>query len=104
MHSLLGTFLPIHSYEIMQQCWEYEPENRPPFTELYAKTASYIERMAGYLEMNFTTTNPLLTTDSTDDTIIANMNTDMVATTNTASNDDMDTRLPLSATCMHCLV
>ena len=46
----------------MLQCWEYEPERRPTFTELYAKTASYVERIAGYLELNFCNPNPLVVT------------------------------------------
>ena len=49
----------------MLQCWEYEPEKRPTFTELYAKTASYVERMAGYLELNFCNPNRLVTTKTT---------------------------------------
>ena len=59
--SYASCFLLTHSYELMVQCWEYEPEKRPTFKELHSKTVSYIERIAGYLEMNFTISNPLTT-------------------------------------------
>ena len=65
----------------MQQCWEYEPEKRPTFTELYSTMVSYIEKIAGYLEMNFNTANPLLPTADTSAT-----NTNATAVTTTASD------------------
>ena len=37
----------------MRKCWEILPENRPSFNELYRITSTYIERMAGYLELGF---------------------------------------------------
>ena len=54
-----------YSYELMLHCWEYKPENRPTFKQLHSKTVSYIERIAGYLEMNFTIRNPqIIVTDT----------------------------------------
>ena len=37
----------------MTKCWEHEPRNRPSFKELQRSTSSCIEKIAGYLEMNF---------------------------------------------------
>ena len=37
----------------MIKCWEFEPENRPSFQELYKNTSSYSERIAGYLEVTY---------------------------------------------------
>lgn len=65
-HSVFNNiFHCIYRFDLMMQCWEYEPERRPTFTELYAKTASYVERLAGYLELNFCNPNPLVSTTTT---------------------------------------
>ena len=40
----------------MIKCWEYEPGKRPSFKELQRRTSNYIKSIAGYLEMNFYTT------------------------------------------------
>ena len=37
----------------MTKCWKFLPENRPSFTELHDCTSNYLERVAGYLEVNF---------------------------------------------------
>lgn len=37
----------------MSKCWEFQPEDRPPFSELYANISNYLERITGYLEVNF---------------------------------------------------
>ena len=37
----------------MVKCWEYKREDRPTFRHIHTSTASYIERIAGYLEMNY---------------------------------------------------
>ena len=39
----------------MIECWEYKPEKRPSFKELKAITSNFIQNVAGYLEINFTT-------------------------------------------------
>ena len=41
------------SYAMMRRCWELAPEDRPTFKEVYTNISSYIEHMAGYLEMGF---------------------------------------------------
>ena len=38
---------------MMTECWNFQPDDRPSFSELYANTSNYLERVAGYLEMNF---------------------------------------------------
>ena len=53
----------------MMQCWKYQPENRPTFSEVHVNTISYIEQMAGYLQMTFHSQN--------EGTIIANADADM---------------------------
>ena len=40
----------------MIKCWEYEPGYRPSFQELHKSTSRYVERIAGYLEMSFYST------------------------------------------------
>ena len=72
IYNILSSFLS--SFEVMQECWDYVPGNRPTFTELHTKMVSYIESMAGYLDLNFSSNaNPLLTatteSDSTATTI-----------------------------------
>ena len=50
------------------QCWEYAPENRPPFSELHDKMVSYIQNIAGYLDLNFNSNvNPLSTATTESD-------------------------------------
>ena len=38
---------------MMMKCWETVPDNRPTFKELCKNTNTYIEHIAGYLEMGF---------------------------------------------------
>ena len=38
---------------MMAKCWKFQPDDRPSFSELYTDTSNYLERVAGYLEMNF---------------------------------------------------
>ena len=38
---------------MMRKCWEMDPSKRPSFNELHTLTSKYIERIAGYLEMEF---------------------------------------------------
>ena len=38
-------------YAGMQDCWESEPEKRPPFSELVSTISSFLESVAGYLEL-----------------------------------------------------
>ena len=45
-------------YEMMRKCWEFNPDDRPTFKELYKNISKCIEHMAGYLEMSF---NPFAT-------------------------------------------
>ena len=42
-----------YRYDMMKKCWEMKPEKRPTFSELYANTTKYIERIAGYLDLGF---------------------------------------------------
>ena len=37
----------------MSRCWEFQPEDRPSFSELHANISNYLEKIAGYLEVNF---------------------------------------------------
>ena len=37
----------------MNKCWEFQPGNRPSFSELHADISNYLGRIAGYLEINF---------------------------------------------------
>ena len=41
------------SYEMMRQCWESAPEDRPTFKNLSLTISKYIEHIAGYLEIWF---------------------------------------------------
>lgn len=47
----------------MLQCWEATPGKRPSFRSLYTQTSSIIEKIAGYLEMEF---NPFTVQESTE--------------------------------------
>ena len=38
---------------MMRKCWEMDPNKRPSFKVLYSITSKYIERIAGYLVMEF---------------------------------------------------
>ena len=38
---------------MMRKCWETSPDDRPTFKMLCTNTNKYIERIAGYLEMEF---------------------------------------------------
>ena len=42
-----------HSYEIMLQCWKLSPEDRPTFEQICSNVSKFIERIAGYLEIEF---------------------------------------------------
>ena len=37
----------------MVRCWEFDLAGRPTFSTIYSQTTSYLERIAGYLELNF---------------------------------------------------
>ena len=41
----------IRSYVMMMKCWQLAPDDRPSFKEIYKSTSTYIENMAGYLEL-----------------------------------------------------
>ena len=41
------------SYTMMRKCWEMDPKDRPTFKELHTNTSQYMERIAGYLEIQF---------------------------------------------------
>ena len=45
--------LMVYRYVMMMKCWEMEPDNRPSFSELQANTATYLEKIANYLEIGF---------------------------------------------------
>ena len=38
---------------MMRKCWEMDPKDRPTFKELHTNTSQYMERIAGYLEIQF---------------------------------------------------
>ena len=38
---------------MMKKCWEVVPDERPDFKQLHKNTSTYIERIAGYLELGF---------------------------------------------------
>ena len=38
-------------YAGIQDCWQSEPEKRPPFSELVSTISSFLESVAGYLEL-----------------------------------------------------
>ena len=38
---------------MMVNCWNFEPQDRPTFNDLRYSTSSLIEKIAGYLDMNF---------------------------------------------------
>ena len=40
-------------YQIMMQCWEAAPDDRPSFKQLQVTTSKYTERIAGYLEIGY---------------------------------------------------
>ena len=37
----------------MVKCWAFEPSCRPTFSDIYGYLSNYLEKFAGYLEMNF---------------------------------------------------
>ena len=43
----------LSSYDMMRDCWNKFPEDRPTFSELVVSIATCLEEMAGYLD--FTT-------------------------------------------------
>ena len=53
LHLTLCSFVSLHSFRLMSQCWEKVPENRPTFKKLYSNISKFIERIAGYLDMGF---------------------------------------------------
>ena len=42
-----------HRVNLMVKCWNFDPEDRPTFKELCSSTSAYVEKIAGYLDMNF---------------------------------------------------
>ena len=54
----------------MNKCWDREPENRPLFDYLCKCTSSYIEGLAGYLEMNFAFAQKLATPTNQEDNAV----------------------------------
>ena len=43
----------VSSYEMMLKCWHGIPEQRPTFTELSQIISTFIEHIAGYLDINY---------------------------------------------------
>ena len=40
-------------YQLMKECWDIVPDDRPSFKEIHTNTSKYTERIAGYLEIGF---------------------------------------------------
>ena len=41
----------LHRYMFMLQCWELDPERRPPFFNLVELLSNYLESIADYVDL-----------------------------------------------------
>lgn len=40
-------------FSVMIKCWEGSPKDRPSFSNIYKEVSKLIERVAGYLDIEF---------------------------------------------------
>ena len=52
----LIVFLTTLRYKCLIQCWEFEPANRPQFTDIVKSLSLSLEGTAGYLQLDKTST------------------------------------------------
>ena len=48
-----------HRYNIMKECWEELPDNRPTFSDLVTTISASLEAIAGYMDLILSSSVPL---------------------------------------------